>query len=300
MRALVTTLRSLLADGDRHHEQGQTARASVAYERLLQAAQERGDRQMETIAKAMLARVLVKRRDLDGAEAHLKDSEGKVAEYPAAEGRWRGSRARLIEATSPRDEAVAAFEEYLHWAQDRGVPDAVVDAATLLAGASAPERRMRWLRLAIDHATDHGLERPLGRLYTHLAALLDQAGDHEAALAAYETAVPWHRQSGSVRDVVGALWAAGAAACRAEDWPTGRTYLDQAVEDGQGTDHCLDLVALSLFDLARVYEAAGDPIEARRLVIRGMALARDESLPQFWPDRWASMLEYARHLELVV
>ena len=80
----------------------------------------------------------------------------------------------------------------------------------------------------------------------------------------------------------------------------GRSLLDTAVAVAEQAGGCEDLIALALADLAVIHEASGDVVEARRMVLRAMNLAKEADLPHLWPARWSSILRYARRLELDV
>ena len=97
---------------------------------------------------------------------------------------------------------------------------------------------------------------------------------------------------------VAACWACGTTAIRLEDWPYARQLLEEAVRLGAESDEIGEVVALALLDLARVHEAAGDVVEARRLVIRAASKGREHGLPSYAPRRWRDLVDYGRNLEL--
>jgi len=47
-----------------------------------------------------------------------------------------------------------------------------------------------------------------------------------------------------------------------------------------------------------VHQQWGDDIEARRQLLRALAVGREIALAQRWPDRWDAMLAHAHKLEL--
>lgn len=299
MRSLVTTLRTLLAQADDHFDSGRTSRARATYEELLERAQERADRATEVVARSMLARVHLKRRDLDAARGELEQARTLIdPAHLASRARYRSVRARLAVAEGPPGDARDALEDYLRWAEEAEAHAQVVDACLLLAEHDQGAAR-EWLQRGIDHALDHEVHERLGVAYNQLGAVFDQKERFEDSLEAYQQALRWHQRTGSPRQVVAAAWAVGATACHLEDWPLARTRLDEAVEGAEEADEgCRDLLALALADLARVHEAAGDIIEARRLVIRAARLAREQDLPRFWPERWQGIVAQGKALEL--
>jgi hypothetical protein len=97
---------------------------------------------------------------------------------------------------------------------------------------------------------------------------------------------------------VGACWAIGSVALRDEDYPLARVRLEEGIRLAGDSPEHQDLLALSMADLARVYLAAGDVIEARRLLIRGLEEAKEVDLSSAWNQAWKRMLELAKELEL--
>ena len=299
MPALVTTLQSVLTRADAYFEEGRHARARAAYERLLERAQERADRPMEVVARAMLARCHLLRRDPEAARGELDQAEAFLdPAHLASTRRLQAARARVGLAAAAPSEVGAQLRAYLTWAEGEGAHAEVIDACMLLADHDAdPER---WLQRAIAHGLEHEFDAPLGRVYSALAGRLEQEGRLERALEAYQQALHHHRCGGGTRQVVAVSWAAGAVACGLEDHPLARALLEEAVQEAEGADDCEDFLALALADLAEVHEAAGDVVEARRLVLRSSGLARAQDLPRAWPERWRRLLAHARRLELEI
>jgi tetratricopeptide (TPR) repeat protein len=311
MSSLVPTLASFLAQADRLFAEGRIVQARRSFEELVERAQERVDRATEGIARAMLARCLLKLHDLEGAReqllrsAHLADPA-----YVDAHARYRAALVRLAVEEGPPELARREVHEYLTWAGEAQRPAEVLDACLLLAPLCAPEERVQWLERGIELARtlDATLEeagalgsqkpREYGRVYGELAAALEQLEQPDQALEAYQRALSHHRDQGRTRDAVAVGWAVGALACRTEDWPLARTALEDCLALAAMVDHCEDLVALALADLAMVYEEAGDIIEARRLLLRALARGREQDLPTVWPERWEQLLEHARRLDL--
>jgi uncharacterized protein HemY len=127
---------------------------------------------------------------------------------------------------------------------------------------------------------------------------LDQLGQIDEALESYEASLVWQEKTGQPRDIVSATWAVGSLCVRLEDWPKARDVLENGQKLCGETDACDDLLALITADLAHVYEAAGDVVEARRLVIRALSLAREQSLDGLWPQRWRALRAHAAALDL--
>jgi tetratricopeptide (TPR) repeat protein len=298
--ALVTTLRTLLGRADAYFESDRLSRARSAYEVLLERSQERSDRAMEVVARTMLAHCHLRRHDPESARDELQLASQLVdPAHLESHTRYRAVLARLALHEGPAEVIERELLEYLHWAETSGSHPEAVDACLLLADHGDPEERELWLQRGIDHGLDHEVHRPLGDAYTSFAALLDERGRSEEALEAYQQALHWLRQSGTPRQVVSTAWAVGSVACRLGDYPLARSRLDEAVAGAERAEEdCADLLALALADLAVVHEAAGDVVEARRLLIRSSALAREQDLPRHWPERWQTLLEHGKRLEL--
>ena len=299
MAALVPTLRSFLAQADLVFTEGRVPYARRAYEDLVQRAQEKSDRLTEGMARAMLARCLLKLEGPDAARAQLDLAERTVdPENVEAWARYLSARVRLQVEEGPPEVARTALREYLAWAEERRLGDEILDACLLLSAGAPPKDRAEWLDRGVSQAAELGADLLLGRACGELAHALDQLGQGDAALEAYQQSLRWHRQRGRGRESVAAGWAVGALACRLEEWPLGRSALEEAIAVGERLTDCEDLVALALADLATVYEVAGDVIEARRILLRALARGREQQLGAQWPDRWDTIRRYARRLEL--
>lgn len=314
MSVLVTTLRRVLTHADSQMRAGRIPSARRAYEDLLERAQERTDRPMEVIARAMLARCHLRARELDAAREQLEAAE-RVLErgHPESHGRFLGSEARLHVELGPPERARERCTTYLRWAESESGRPETLDACLLLAGLAPPEERVEWLQRGIDHAVEQGGHEELGKAWVELGTAHDQTGRLEAALDAYEQARSWYLQAletpegqepplsarAAIRGAVGACWAAGSVASRLEDWPLARARLEAAQTLAEGAEDCADLLGMVLSDLGVVYEAAGDVIEARRLILRAMEIAREQELAVVWPHRWDQLMERARALELL-
>jgi tetratricopeptide (TPR) repeat protein len=311
MSSLVPTLASFLVQADRLFGEGRIVQARRAFEELVERAQERVDRVTEGIARVMLARCLLKLRDIEGAREQLLHA-ARLAD-PAhidAHARYRAALVRLAVEEGPPELARREVHEYLTWAGEAHRPVEVLDACLLLAPLCEPEERVQWLERGIELARnldaaqeDAGAPPPqspreYGRVYAELAAALEHLDLPEQALEAYQRALSHHRDQGRTRDAVAVGWAVGALACRTEDWPLARTALEDCLALAAMVDHCEDLVALALADLATVYEEAGDVIEARRLLLKALSRGKEQDLPTVWPERWEQLLAHARRLDL--
>lgn len=294
MPALVTTLTTRLQTATSLFDQGRLGAALTAYETLVSLAQERSDRTTEAMARAMAARCLLRRRDVEGAAAHMRALSIDADRLPLdVEACVVGSRVRLALA-----EGSADLRAYLQWADEKSHTTSVIDACTLLAEDADGEEKATWLERAVSESEVSGQMLKAGTLALELGGVLDALGRMEESVGAYRRACGHQRSHGSVRGAVSAAWAAGAVLVRLESWPQAREELDQAIELAQDHEDVRDLLALALAELAKVAEAAGDVVDARRLVIRAVALAREQDLPSLWPDRWRALVLYGRSLDL--
>jgi tetratricopeptide (TPR) repeat protein len=298
---LVTTLRASLEAADRVLDDGRVGAARASYIDLLERAQDRSDASMEVMARSMLALCLLRVRDLGGAEGQLEAAERRLdVGSVEAQARFRGAEARVWLEREERQDVVPRLRDYLAWAQAAGAAEAVLDACVLLADRLPLEARVDCLQLGVEHAVDHGVERGLGRAYGLLGLTLDLQGEQAEALQAWLRAVECHESAARVRPRVGAAWAVGELACRLEDWPLARESLEAALALAEPSQDCSDLEPLILGDLAGVYEAAGDVIEARRLILRALGRAREQELHVFAPARHTRLRDVARKLDLDV
>lgn len=305
MRALVRSHANALAQADGLLQAGRIERALVAYEQLVVRGQEASDRAVEAIGWSMVARCRLHSRDLPGARDALSRASDKLDPlHLSAYGRYRQVLARLAIEDSSRPTAWTECLDYLRWAEESEQGDQAVDAALLLARLCEVDDRVEWLQRAIDLGARYGATSALGGACTELGAALDQLDQPEAALAAYEQALQWHRlhhQSsveGELRRLCGATWAVGSCACRVENWPLARERLEQALSLAREAADCDDLAAWIRGDLARAYEAAGDIVGARHELVEALRLAREQGLAAMWPERFASLRRHAQALDV--
>lgn len=298
MSQLVSTLRSVLEEGDGHMAAQRPSRARSSYERLLERAQERADRPMAIIARAMLARIAVTRRALEEAADLLDQAEPLLdPDHHESQGRHRASQVRLLIA-QPGPPPTEALRAYFDWSEQHERWEELVDASALLAEqASSAMDAIQWLERAIDTAQLHGVESRLGSLYTHLASLQERDGSAQEALRAHQSARTWHDKHGTAHDRVAARWAVGASALLLEDWPLAQQSLEEALSLGEPEPDSQTLLPVILADLATAYAASGDVVEAQRMLTRALKGAREHDLASWWPERWVAMSRQADDLD---
>ncbi len=299
MASLVPTLHKHLERADGLLAAGRSKQARQAFEQLLQAAQDRADRGMEVLARATLARMALQLHDLDEARSLLA-SAGRALDphHLPSHRRYRAALARLAVEEGPAATAREELTRYLQWAEDERQGEEVLDASLLLASQVSALERVTWLQRGIEQALALGATERLGEAHMSLAAAWEAIDELADAVEAYSRAHHWHLASGRPRDVVAAAWAVGATASQLEDWARARDALREALRGAEAADDCDDLLALVLADLATVEEAAGDVVEARRLMLRALKRGREQQLATLWPERWATMERQARALEL--
>jgi tetratricopeptide (TPR) repeat protein len=299
MTELVPTTLRLLADADAAFDAGWLPRARSLYEQVVEIAQGSGERGAEAAGRAMLARCLTRRRDSSDAGQQLERARQILPEGDrVGEARIRAAEVRLLARDAVGDVVRDAVREYLAWAEAVEDEGACFDACLLLADESAGEERVGWYRRAVEHGRAAGLDARLGGTCHALAASLEAGGQLADALDAYRAALELNERLGDRRQVVASRWAVGAVAARLEDWLLAQEHLEAAVDIAADAVDCEDLMALALGDLAVVYQQWGDDIEARRALLRALAIGREIALAQRWPDRWDAMLEQAHKLEL--
>lgn len=298
MQQLAVVQSQKLREADAAFHAGWLPRARTMYEHLVDHAQVQGDRSLEAASRAMLARCLLRRRAPELAEDQLRSARA-IAEGapPSVEARLRAVEIRF-QATAVHGPAlVNRMRDYYDWGAEHD-EGAAFDAAGLLAEQATGDERVDWYRRALDHGRTAGLTVRLGGLCHALAATLEGQDRLDEAMDAYGTALELHDQLGDRRQVVASRWAIGALAARKEDWIAAQEALNAAVDTASEGMDCEDLLALALADLAGVHQQWGDDIEARRLLLQGLAIGREIALAQVWPERWDSMLRHAERLEL--
>lgn len=298
MQELVAIRSRSLAEADAAFRAGWVPRALTMYEHLVTHAQAEGDRTLEAASRAMLARCLLRRRDQPGAEEQVSRARALVpSTTPELEGRLRATEVRLEARIDSGPRLHESLRTYYDWGSEN-LESAAFDAAMLMADHTERDERVDWYRRAIEHGRAVGISGRLGGACHALAATLETMDRLDEALQAYTGALNVHERLGDRRQVVASHWAVGAIAARLEDWLLAQEHLQAAVDTAADGMDCEDLLSLALADLAGVHEQWGDDIEARRLLLQSLAIAREIALAQRWPDRWDAMLKYAKRLEV--
>ena len=306
MSLLTTTLTTLLARADEQFRAGKISLARAQYADLLERAQDKSDRPTEVVVRAMLAWCALRANDLELASDLLQAASRFIdPEHLDAYGRYRRVLVRLALERDAADVAESEMRDYLQWAEHHGRFDEALDACMMLARTSENEDRIDWLQRGIDGAGEDDPWDQLAPVFNALGAALDLDGQLDGAVDAYTQALNARLrrveagQHVDPRQLIAARWAVGSVSCRAEDWPLARTELERALAETERHDLARDIVPWVLSDLAHVYEAAGDVVEARRLVIRALSEAHEQSAESMWPARYSSLRAQAEHLQRI-
>jgi hypothetical protein len=271
-----------------------------AWEDLVQRAQDKRDRATEVVARSMLARCLLRMQQRDEARHELSLAARVVDPvHGPAMARYRGALARLAVEEGPARRGPSGAARLP--ALGRGVPHRRAAArrrepAERRARAAGARRRPRARPRARSRARPRG--RPRGdvrgvglrprRHRRHRARpdRVDRGADPPPGPGA-------RPPRGRVR-----LGRWGRRVPPRGLAPRPHAARRCAVGVPSGARGCEDLVALVLGDLSLVYEAAGDVVEARRLVLRALRTGREHHLASAWPERWAGLHAQARRLEV--
>jgi len=297
MSLLVPTLATQLAQALALFASGRIGVARSALEDLIEKAQERHDPSTEVTSRSVLARCHLRRGDHEQADVELQQAKRKLSlDNIEACGHYRAALVRLSLASASRELSLKELHTYRTWAETVGAAQCQVDALLLLTEHGPTDEQMTHLQLAAEVSRLHRLEPQEQTAWTKLGTLLEQQGELDEALNAYQQAASCaKRQPHPEFSLTRSLWLVGATACRLEDWPLAREVLEEAI----ASDPAPDIHALCLADLALAHEAAGDVVQARHLIIQAMKLAKETELAFSWPARWQAMLEHAKRLELV-
>jgi tetratricopeptide (TPR) repeat protein len=140
-----------------------------------------------------IARVHGLRRDFTAAERLLEQAEGLAGASAIARIRIRLERGRLLRSAGDSAGSLPLFESTFDLASRAGEQFLAADAAHM-AGLAAPDRegRLSWTRRGIEiaeAASERQVAYWLGPLLNNLGCEYADAGEHEAALDAFERAL---------------------------------------------------------------------------------------------------------------
>jgi tetratricopeptide (TPR) repeat protein len=140
-----------------------------------------------------LARVHGLREQFDQGERLIRDAEALAGDGAAARIRIDLERGRLLRSSGDAAGSMPLFEAAFDSAMKAGEEFMAVDAAHMCAlAASDRSSRLAWTRQGIDIArasSDRDVSYWLGPLHNNLGVDLAEAGEHEAALDAFQRAL---------------------------------------------------------------------------------------------------------------
>jgi tetratricopeptide (TPR) repeat protein len=138
-----------------------------------------------------LARIHGLRGDFESGERQIEEARGLAGESGAALARIDLERGRLRRSSDNKEVALPLFESAFAKARDADEPFLAADAAHM-AALAAPDRRgfVAWTERGIELGeSDESARYWLGPLLNNLGWEHFDAGEHEAALAAFERAL---------------------------------------------------------------------------------------------------------------
>jgi tetratricopeptide (TPR) repeat protein len=263
------------------------ATSEARFRTAVEVADAGGDLEAAGEASTQLARSLGLQGRFDDGHAILDRVD---ADHPAEDRiriRARLERGRLLRSSGNPAASVAPFEGAWVLARTLGEDGLAVDAAHMLAIVDAQPGEQAWHGRALDLADtspDPAARRWRGSLWNNVGWARFEAGDHDGALAAFETALAARREQGQPKETRVAEWCV-ARCLRAVGRPTEALAIQERLaietvaaaepEDGyvaEETGECL-------LALGRVAEAR--PFFARAAELLGA----DAWLAEHEPDR---------------
>lgn len=267
------------------------AASEARFRDAVSTAETAGDAASADEARTQLARSLGLQDRFD--EGHLT-LDRVDADHPADDRvrvRSRLERGRLLRSAGDPHAARAPFEGAWELARALGEDGLAVDAAHMLALVDAPPGEATWHERALelaDSSPSSAARKWRGSLWNNIGWARFEAGDLEAALAAFETAVDARREQGQPKETRIAEWCV-ARCLRAMDRPADALSIQERLatetaaageaEDGYGSEEIAEcLLVLGRSDEARPYFARAAAL-----------LGADADLAEQEPDRIARL-----------
>ena len=261
--------------------------SEARFREAIGAAEADGDAAAVDEARTQLARSLGLQGRFD--EGHLTLDQVD-ADHPADDRvrvRSRLERGRLLRSGGDPHAAKAPLEGAWELARVLGEDGLAVDAAHMLALVDAPPGEATWHERALelaDTSPSPAARKWRGSLWNNIGWARFEAGDREAALAAFETALAARREQGQPKETRIAEWCV-ARCLRALGRPAEALAIQERLaaetasvgesEDGYGSEE----IAECLLELDRAEEAR--PYFARAAELLGA----DAYLAEHEPDR---------------
>ena len=267
------------------------AASEARFREAITAADAAGDTAAADEGRTQLARSLGLQRRFDEGDAVLDvlDAAHPVADRVRV--RARLERGRLRRSGGDVPASVPHFEAAWTLAQALGEDGLAVDAAHMLAIVDAAPGEATWHERALtlaDTSADPAARRWRGSLWNNIGWARFEAGDHDGALAAFETALAARREQGKPKETRIAEWSV-ARALRALGRPAEalaiqRRLVVETADAGDEEDgYMSEEIGECLLVLGRADEAR--PALARAAEL----LSADGSLAEQEPERIARL-----------
>ncbi len=195
---------------------GDAAASEESFRSLLPRAEATGDDGFRLEIRTQVARALGLQGRFEEAHAELDDVEAGIegGAHPRAAVRYALERGRALRSSGHPEEARPFFES--GWADGRasGDEDLAVDAAHMVALVTTGDEALSWNEKALtlaESSTQDGARRWRASLYHNIGWTHHDSGRFDAALEAFEKAVPLRVEQGKTGPRRVAEWAVARA-----------------------------------------------------------------------------------------
>jgi tetratricopeptide (TPR) repeat protein len=187
----------------------------LRFRELLPAARSAGDEAYLGELLTQIARTQGLRGQFGAADSTLATVEPLLREdRPQLAVRYLLERGRVRNSSGDRQAAEPLLRSAWERARGAGLDALAIDAAHMIAIATAPDTALAWNLRALalmEASTDTGARRWAGALYNNLGWTYHDRGEYEKALELFEKGLEWRRAQGQPIETRIAEWSVARA-----------------------------------------------------------------------------------------
>ncbi len=215
--------------------------------------------------QTQIARSYSLQGDFESAHALLDPIKANWEQVsPRVKIRYYLERGRCFNSAKKRTEALPLFQAALELSQSEGADFYAVDAAHMLAIASAADQQIQWNLKAMEIAeasSDARAKKWLGSLYNNLGWTYHDLKDYSQALSLFEKCQAWHEEQQSTQGLLIARWTVARVHRSLGHWQEALSLQQNLLQDRQrlelGNDgYVYEEIAENLLALDRKTEAS--------------------------------------------
>lgn len=281
---------SLLTKADSLFRQEQIDSALAAYLEVVGRARTEFNRSVEVEAMAQVARMYLRKNELDSAEVWLGQAADRAVDSdPMGWTRYLGVKGRLEWKKENLTLARTTFLEMYEFCHSSGLWDRAVDAAHMLAiVADSVDEQIAWAERGIEAAEAADEIGWLGPLWNNLAITYYEQKKYDTALSCFLKAREYHWRSSAETAKLYADYHVGMVYRHLGKYEQAGQWLRPVLAWAERLENH-SAIGQSCEDLGEIALATGQTAEGLTLLRRAREEYRKAGFDATWPEIWTTI-----------